>query len=76
MPVAYAEANDFDDTGTIYEGIDINSLTGTSAYYLMRNVKAILEVNVDFLGETDDGPPFVGHQSKENYVLVGFDVAF
>lgn len=72
----YAEADDFDDTQTIYEGIDMNSLTGSASYYLMRNVKAVFEVNFDFLGKTSSGPPFVGHQSRENYMLFGFDVAF
>lgn len=72
----YAEADDFDNSQTIYEGIDMNSLAGSAAYYLMRNVKAVFEVNLDFLGKTDEGPPFVGHQSRENYVLFGFDVAF
>jgi len=42
----------------------------------MRNVKAILEVNADLLSEDDAGPPFVGHQTKEHYVLFGFDTAF
>lgn len=72
----YAEADDFDDTGTIYEGIEINSLTGTASYYFMRNVKGVVEVNLDLLSETDDGPPFVGHQTKENYLLFGVDVAY
>jgi hypothetical protein len=72
----YAEADDFDNTGTIYEGIEINSLAFAASYYFMRNVKAVLEVNADFLGEDDGGPPFVGHQTKEHYVLFGFDTAF
>lgn len=72
----YAEADDFDGTGTIYEGIEINSLTFTVNYYFMRNVKAVLEANVDFLGEDRGGPPYVGHQTKEHYLLFGFDTAF
>jgi hypothetical protein len=72
----YAEADDFEGTGTIYEGIEINSLTFAAAYYFMRNVKAVLEVNADFLSEDEGGPPFVGHQTKEHYVLFGFDTAF
>jgi hypothetical protein len=72
----YADANDFEDTGTIYEGIEINSLTFAASYYFMRNVKAIMEVNADFLSEDDTGPPYVGHQTKEHYVLFGFDTAF
>ena len=72
----YADASDFDDTGTVFEGIDINSLTFGASYYFMRNVKGVIEVNADFLGEDEGGPPFVGHQSKENYILVGFDAAY
>jgi hypothetical protein len=72
----YAEADDFDNTGTIYEGIEINSLAFAASYYFMRNVKAVFEINVDFLSEDDGGPPFVGHQTKEHYVLFGFDTAF
>jgi hypothetical protein len=72
----YAEANDFERTGTIYEGIKMNSLTFGGAYYFMRNVKGIVEFNVDLLEKDPPGPPFVGHQSKENYILFGFDTAF
>ena len=72
----YAEADDFSNTGTIYEGIEMNSFTVAGAYYFMRNVKAVLELNLDALGEDRDGPPFVGHQSKENYLLFGIDIAY
>ena len=72
----YTDASDFDDTGTIYEGIDINSVTFGAAYYFMRNVKGVIEFNVDLLGEDPGGPPYVGHQTKENYILVGFDAAY
>jgi hypothetical protein len=73
----YADAGDLDNTDTIYEGINLNSLTFTSSYYFMRNVKGIVEVNVDFLGKQDpSGDYFVGHLTKENYLLVGFDAAF
>jgi hypothetical protein len=41
----------------------------------MRNLKAVFEANADFLGKDRAGPPFVGHQTKENYLLVGFDMA-
>jgi hypothetical protein len=44
-------------------------------YYFMRNVKAVLELNVDFLGKNRGGPPFVGHQTREHYLLLGFDLA-
>jgi len=72
----YTDASDFDDTGTVYEGIDVNSLTLGASYYFMRNVKGVVEVNADFLSEDDGGPPYVGHQTKENYILVGFDAAY
>ena len=71
----YAEADDFEGTGTIYEGIAINSLTFNASYYFMRNLKAVFEANADLLSKDRHGPPFVGHQTKEHYVLVGFDMA-
>ncbi len=43
----------------------------------MRNVKGVLELNVDFLDEeAQSGLYYTGHLSKENYVLVGIDAAF
>lgn len=71
----YAKADDFKNTGTVFEGIKMNTLTLAGSYYFMRNVKGVIEGNVDFLSK-DSGPPYVGHQSKENYLLVGFDAAF
>src|SRR5690606_36735915 len=62
----YAEADDFEDTGTIYEGIAIDSLTFNASYYFMRNLKAVFEINADLLDEERGGPPFVGHQTKEH----------
>ncbi len=73
----YADANDLDNTDTIYEGIDINSLTLTASYYFMRNVKGIMELNADLLDEeTKTGTFFTGHLTNENYLLFGFDAAF
>lgn len=72
----YAEADDFDNTATIYEGIDMHTLTFGAAYYFMRNVKGVAEVNVDLLDADDNGPPYVGHQTKENYFLIGIDLAY
>lgn len=73
----YADAGDLANTDTIYEGIDMNSLSLTASYYFMRNVKAIAEVNVDFLKKTPQtGTYWTGHLTKENYVLFGFDAAF
>ena len=72
----YADADDFRGTGTIYEGIAINSLSFTASYYFMRNVKGVIEINADLLGKDSSvGPPFVGHQTKEHYLLIGFDMA-
>jgi hypothetical protein len=70
----YADANDFEDTGTIYEGINMNTLTFTASYYFMRNVKGVIEINGDFQEETPG--VYTAHPTKEGYVLVGFDAAF
>ncbi len=73
----YADADDLDNTDTIYEGIDINSLTLTSSYYFMRNVKGIAELNVDLLDKEDQtGQYWTGHLNREHYFLFGFDAAF
>ncbi len=42
-----ANAKDFRGTNTIYEGIELNTLTATASYYFMRNVKIFLEGNLD-----------------------------
>lgn len=73
----YADANDLKNTDTIYEGIDINSLTISTSYYFMRNVKGVIEVNLDLLDTVDKtGTYWTGHLTGENYVLIGFDAAF
>ena len=61
---------------TIYEGIDFHSLALGASYYFMRNVKAVVEVNADLMKKDAGGPPWVGHQTREHYLLVGFDAAF
>lgn len=71
----YADANDFKDTGTVYEGIDINTLTVAASYYFMRNVKGIIEINADFI-QKDNDADFVGHETKEGYILIGMDASF
>lgn len=71
-----AEAGDFDDSETLFEGLAINSLTFAASYYFMRNLKGVIEVNADFLSKETGGPPFVGHQTKEHYVLIGLDAAY
>ncbi len=73
----YANAGDLDNTDTVYEGINMNTLTATASYYFMRNIKAVLEVNADFqekVGQT--GTYYTGHLTGENYALVGLDAAF
>src|SRR5690606_6524605 len=73
----YAVAGDFDGTNTVFEGIDMNSLTLSSSCYFMRNVKGVIELNVDFLSTREpSGPFFTGHLGREHYFLVGFDAAF
>ena len=73
----YADAGDLADTDTIYEGIDMNSLAFGVSYYFMRNAKGVIEANYDFLDKKrKSGSYFTGHLEKENYLLVGFDVAF
>ncbi|WP_457644404.1 hypothetical protein [Persephonella sp.] len=71
----YADAGDFDGTSTIYEGININTLTVTYSYYFMRNVKGIIEATYDFQSKDNDSD-YVGHETKEGYILIGFDTAF
>ena len=73
----YADANDLKDTDTVYEGIDINSLTLSVSYYFMRNVKGVVEVNLDLLDTVEKtGTYWTGHLTGENYALIGFDAAF
>ncbi|HHH43655.1 MAG TPA: hypothetical protein ENK49_05905 [Gammaproteobacteria bacterium] len=73
----YADADDLSNTDTVYEGIDINSLSLTASYFFMRNVKGIAEVNIDFLGkDSQKGTYYTGHLNKEDYILFGFDAAF
>lgn len=73
----YADGEDFDYTDTIYEGIDINTVTFNASYYFMRNVKGVIELNVD-LDDKDaqTGTFYTGHLSKEGYFLLGFDAAY
>ena len=73
----YTDANDFENTDTIYEGIDMNSVTLTASYYFMRNIKGIIEVNFDLLDSVNQtGNYYTGHLTGENYALLGFDAAF
>jgi len=71
----YADARELSDSGTIYAGINMNTLTFTTSHYFMRNVKGIIELTGDFLNDNPTSP-LVGHATKEGYVLVGIDAAF
>jgi len=73
----YADANDLKNSDTVYEGIAINSLTLSASYYFMRNVKGVIEFNLDLLDTTaKTGTYWTGHLTGENYALIGFDAAF
>ncbi len=73
----YADAGDLEGSDTIYEGIAINTVTLAASYYFMRNVKAVVELNVDLQDTVEQsGQWYTGHLSGENYLLVGFDAAF
>ena len=75
--VNIADAGDLADTDTVYEGIDMQTLTFAASYYFMRNVKGVIELTVDFLDdEPQTGQYYTGHLSKENYLLLGIDAAF
>ncbi|HSD69923.1 MAG TPA: hypothetical protein VLB07_10230 [Woeseiaceae bacterium] len=71
------DAGDFANSDTIYEGIDMRTVSLSSSYYFMRNVKGVIELNIDLLEEQPQtGTYYTGHLSKENYFLVGIDAAF
>jgi hypothetical protein len=73
----HTDAGDLANSGTIYEGIDMRTLTFTASYYFMRNVKGIIELNADLLDKkARTGPFYVGHLTREHYILFGFDAAF
>lgn len=73
----HGDAGDFAGSDTVYEGIDMRSLTFTASYYFMRNVKGILEINADLLDRNpQEGLYYTGHLEAENYILIGFDAAF
>lgn len=73
----YAEADDFKNSDTVYEGIEMNSLSLNASYYFMRNLKGVIEVNYDLLDEEQKtGAFWTGHLSSEDYILFGFDAAF
>lgn len=73
----YADGGDFNNSDTIYEGIDIETITLNASYYFMRNIKGVIEINFDLLSEeAQTGTFYTGHLSKEGYLLFGFDAAY
>lgn len=73
----YTDAKDLENTDTVYEGIDMNTVTLSAGYYFMRNVKGVIEVNVDLLDTVDKtGTYWTGHLTGEDYALIGIDAAF
>lgn len=75
--VNHIDAGDFKNTDTIYEGLEMRTVSVAAAYYFMTNVKGVIEANIDLLDETPQtGQYFTGHLSQENYVLIGIDAAF
>lgn len=67
------DSGDLDGADTVYNGIDMNSLTLTGSYYFMSNVKLVLEGNIDML---DTDKETNGHNGTDSYVLLGFDAGF
>jgi len=69
----YVDAGDLKNTGTVYEGFNVNTLSFGTSYYFMRNVKGVIEIAGDFQKKT---AAYTAHPTKEGYVLVGIDAAF
>ncbi len=75
--VNHIDAGDFKNTDTIYEGLEMRTVSFAAAYYFMRNVKGVIEANFDLLDDVPQtGLYFTGHLSQENYILIGIDAAF
>jgi len=74
--VNFVDAGDFEGTDTIYEGLDMRTVTFTASHYIKRNLKMVIEANLDLQPTDSRSAPFVGHQSQEHYLLVGLDAAF
>ncbi len=73
----FADANELANTDTVFEGIDISSMTFGSSYYFMRNVKGVIKLSADLLSsDPQTGQYFTGHLGQEYYFLLGFDAAF
>ncbi len=73
----YIDAGDFKNTDTQYEGMAMNDITLTASYYFMRNVKAIMEVDIDLEPVVNKtGTNYTGHLASDNKLLIGLDAAF
>jgi len=70
----YDNARDLNDSGTIFEGINMKTITLTTSFYSTDNSRGIIEVNGD-LQKVDPNNP-VGHTTKEDYILLGFNTLF
>lgn len=66
----------FTNSNTIYRGLNLHSLTTTASYFLMHNLRLIVELNMDFLPLDELENSYVGHQAKEDYFLFGVDLSY
>ncbi len=71
----YANAGTLAGSDTIFEGIDLNTITLTASFFPLRNIRFLVEVNMDFL-PADQDADFVGHENKEDYLLLGVDLSY
>lgn len=71
----YTNAYDFSNSGTIYEGLNTNVITTTVSYYFRSNVRGIIEVSMDFL-PADNDDNFIGHETKEDALILGIDISY
>lgn len=67
-------AGDFKGSGTVYEGLRGSVASMAVSYYFSRNIRALVEGGVDLLSKEAD-PDFVGHETREDYFVIGFDAA-
>lgn len=71
----YTNPGDFKGTGTIFEGLAANVITTTISYYFRSNVRGLIEITMDFLPQENDAD-FVGHETKEDAIILGIDVNY
>ena len=71
----YTSPGGFKNTGTIFEGLAANTVTTTMSYYFRSNVRGLLEITMDFLPQENDAD-FVGHESKEDAIILGIDINY